>query len=397
MKKTLLFLFAVILFCSGSLTSSAAEVEKSEKIQERKNILVVYFSCTGTTKEIAEHIHQMLHSDIYRIEPVELYTSEDLNYNLSTSRANREQNDVGARPAIVGTIDNIEQYDSIFLGYPIWWGRAPKIISTFLESYDFSGKTIVPFCTSGGSGIDGSEAELHTLAQSAKWLDGRRFSGGSSEEAVKSWLDTIELPELTSDAVPEIYFENEVVTVDNVPENATLIFAFYQKGVLIHVETKKGNGTISENISDQALDADMMKAFLWDMTSIRPLCNGIAVQRKKSTPMQIKVVSGTYEVVYELNDSRAAKELYAQLPLSLEVENYGRNEKIFYPPEKLDTADTPLAAAGKGTLAYYAPWGDVVMFYDHYEAGNGLFALGKVISGEENIEKLNGTVTITVY
>lgn len=395
MKNIVMLVFVIILFCNSSVTCTAAEPEKSEKIQEQKNILVVYFSCTETTKNIAEHIHHMLNSDIYRIEPEEPYTSEDLNYNLSTSRANREQNDASARPSIVGTIDKIEQYDTIFLGYPIWWGQAPKIISTFLECYDFSGKTIIPFCTSGGSDIGGSEAGLRALAQNAKWLDGRRFSGGSSEEVVKSWVDTIKLPELKLESVPKIHIENELVTVDNVPANATMILAFYKKGVLIHVKTKKGTGTIIESISDEVLDADMMKVFLWDMTSIKPLCDGVAVH--KSASRQIKVISGAYEIVYELNDSYAAKALYAQLPLSLEVENYGRNEKIFYPPEKLDTSDTPLAAAGKGTLAYYAPWGNVVMFYDRYEAGDGLFTLGEVISGENNIEKLNGMVTITAY
>ena len=96
-------------------------------------------------------------------------------------------------PAISGGVDNMEQYDVIFLGYPIWWGQAPKIISTFLESYDLSGKTIVPFCTSGSSGIGSSATNLHSLAGSATWLDGQRFSGSASRSTVESWVNGLGL------------------------------------------------------------------------------------------------------------------------------------------------------------------------------------------------------------
>lgn len=145
-------------------------------------ILIAYFSCTNTTKSVAETIYgQIEGSDIYQITPAAPYTSADLNYNNSSCRANREQNDPNARPAITGSVESIEQYDVIFIGYPIWWGQAPKIIYTFLESYDydFNGVTIIPFCTSGSSGIGTSATNLHGLAPNAIWKSGARISGNN--------------------------------------------------------------------------------------------------------------------------------------------------------------------------------------------------------------------------
>ena len=121
------------------------------------------------------------------------YTSEDLNYSSDDCRANQEQNDPDARPAIDGSVENMDSYDVIFLGYPIWWGEAPKIISTFLESYDFTGKTIVPFCTSGSSGIGSSAEHLAGLAGSSTWLEGACFAPGASQEEVAAWVDGLEL------------------------------------------------------------------------------------------------------------------------------------------------------------------------------------------------------------
>ena len=155
-------------------------------------ILIAYFSATNNTEGIANHLNAILDADLYEIVPEQPYTSADLNYNTDC-RANREQNDAGARPATSGSVDNMEQYDVIFLGYPIWWGQAPKIISTFLERYDLSGKTIVPFCTSGSSGIGSSASNLHSLAGNAVWLDGQRFGGGASRSAVESWVNGLGL------------------------------------------------------------------------------------------------------------------------------------------------------------------------------------------------------------
>ena len=156
-------------------------------------VLVAYFSATGHTKTIAEYLQTALDADLYEIVPQEPYTDADLDYNTDGCRANREQNDDSARPAISGGVEDMARYDVVFIGYPIWWGQAPKIVYTFLESYDFSGKTIVPFCTSGGSGIDGSLGGLQALASDADWLTGQRFSSGASEEEVQSWVDHLGL------------------------------------------------------------------------------------------------------------------------------------------------------------------------------------------------------------
>jgi len=159
---------------------------------EDGRVLIAYFSATNNTESIATHLNTILDADLYEIVPETPYTSADLNYNTDC-RANREQNDSSARPAITGSVENMEQYDVIFLGYPIWWGQAPKIISTFLESYDFSGKTIVPFCTSGSSGIGSSATNLHSLASAATWMDGQRFSGSASQATVESWVNGLNL------------------------------------------------------------------------------------------------------------------------------------------------------------------------------------------------------------
>lgn len=161
--------------------------------EEGVDVLVAYFSATGNTENIAEHLVSILDADLYEIVPEVPYTSADLNYSNSDCRANQEQNDPAARPAISGSVENLEDYEVIFLGYPIWWGDAPKIISTFLETYDFGGKTIVPFCTSGSSSIDSSADALEALTQRATWLEGQRFSGSASQETVSQWVNSLGL------------------------------------------------------------------------------------------------------------------------------------------------------------------------------------------------------------
>ena len=161
--------------------------------EDSGSVLIAYFSATGNTEHIAEHLAGILDADLYEIVPEAPYTSEDLNYSNSDCRANQEQNDPTARPAISGGVENMEDYEVIFLGYPIWWGDAPKILSTFLETYDFDGKTIVPFCTSGSSSIGGSVSDLEALTSGAAWLDGQRFSGSASRETVSQWVDALDL------------------------------------------------------------------------------------------------------------------------------------------------------------------------------------------------------------
>lgn len=173
-------------------TSTNMENTDNQDAQEHK-ILVAYFSATGTTKGVAEHIANGLNADIYEIVPEEAYTDADLDYNDNNSRTTIEMNDPDARPAISGSVENMEQYDIIFVGYPIWWGEAPRIVSTFMESYDFSGKTIVPFCTSGGGGIGSSASNLERLTSGATWLDGRRLNGSDSQDTVMEWVDSLDL------------------------------------------------------------------------------------------------------------------------------------------------------------------------------------------------------------
>lgn len=156
-------------------------------------ILVAYFSATGSTRGVAEHIADIVGADLFEIVPEKPYTGADLDYRDASSRASREQDDPAARPAIHGEVEDMGQYGVVFLGYPIWHGQAPKIISTFLEGCDLSGKTVIPFCTSGGSGIDGSEGALNALAPQARWRNGERFGAGASREAVKDWVDSLEL------------------------------------------------------------------------------------------------------------------------------------------------------------------------------------------------------------
>lgn len=180
---------------NSSVTEEAGkETENTAGGEAGSDVLVAYFSATGTTRTLAGYISEVTGGDLYEIVPETPYTSDDLNYSDNNSRSTREQNDESARPAISGSVEHMGQYDTVFLGYPIWWGEAPRIIETFMEAYDFSGKTIVPFCTSGGSGIGSSARNLHDLAASdVTWLDGERLSSGISHDEMVSWIKSLSL------------------------------------------------------------------------------------------------------------------------------------------------------------------------------------------------------------
>lgn len=157
-------------------------------------VLVAYFSATNNTAGIAADIAESLGADLYVITPEEPYTAADLDYGNDNSRTSLEMNNPDARPAIGGSgVANMADYDIVFLGYPIWWGQAPKIISTFLEAYDFSGKTIVPFCTSGSSDIGSSATNLQDLTSDAVWLAGERFGSNAAHDSIVEWLNSLEL------------------------------------------------------------------------------------------------------------------------------------------------------------------------------------------------------------
>lgn len=177
----------------SSTASQPEEVSSTPDNSDGTKILVAYFSATNTTEGVANTIAECIGADIYEITPEQPYTSADLNYNDDGSRSTKEMNDPNSRPAISGSVADFEKYDIVFVGYPIWWGEAPRILSTFVESYDFSGKTVVPFCTSGGSGVGSSAKNLEKLTSGANWLDGKRLNGGASERDISDWINGLGL------------------------------------------------------------------------------------------------------------------------------------------------------------------------------------------------------------
>ena len=198
---------------NNKATTQEKEIVKNED-NETNNILVAYFSATGTTKTLAGYAAEYLNADLYEIVPKQPYTDEDLAY-YTGGRADKEQNDPSIRPAISGSVENMEKYDTILLGYPIWYGQAPRIISTFLESYDFSGKTILPFCTSHSSDIGSSDTDLHSLAANANWLKGKRFASDTSKEIIKKWLDSNELISNADSKVGVFDFKSHTVMLNS--------------------------------------------------------------------------------------------------------------------------------------------------------------------------------------
>lgn len=162
------------------------EKKEEENMNNNSKIAIIYFSATGTTKTVAQYIQEETKGDLIEIVPQDKYTDSDLNYNNDNSRANKEKNDSSSRPKIANKID-VSSYDTIYLGYPIWWGDVPKIILTFLDTYDLNGKTVIPFCTSHSSGISGSLSTLNNYNKNINWKDGKKFSSSSKNE-VENWI-----------------------------------------------------------------------------------------------------------------------------------------------------------------------------------------------------------------
>ena len=180
---------------TGEQDAPVAEPADTEETgEENSKVLVAYFSATGTTKTLAEYAADAMGADLYEIVPEEPYTDDDLNYSDRNTRATVEQSDKNVRPAISGSVENMEQYETVFLAFPIWWGEEPRIMDTFVEAYDFSGKTIVPFCTSGGSGIGSSGENMQSLSTGdATWMDGERLSSSASREDMVDWINGLGL------------------------------------------------------------------------------------------------------------------------------------------------------------------------------------------------------------
>ena len=234
-------------------------------------------------------------------------------------RANEERG-ADARPELMENVEDLDQYGTVFLGYPNWWYGVPMALLTFLEQNDLSGKDVYLFCSHGTGGLARSVELITEAAPNANISDSifdcYEEDAASSEADIKAWVHEL------------------------------------------------GFG-------------------LADSTE----------QAQAARQLQVQSDGGT--VVYQLNDSAAADALLAQLPLTVEVEDYSTNEKIFYPPQALDTADAPPAEGGTGTLAYYAPWGDVVMFYGDYNASSSLYELGQAVSGGDLVGSLSGAITLT--
>ena len=192
--------FVVIGNIAYNLTDGANEIKTTNEVKETKEtnnvqinekddkkIAVVYFSATGTTNKVAEMIKDDTNADLFEIIPKQKYTSEDLNYGDKNTRATKEQNDENARPEIENNID-LSNYDVVFLGYPIWWGNVPKIVLSFMDNTNLDGKTIIPFCTSGSSGISTSESTLKTYKKNIKWIEGKRFSSSTTNDVIADWI-----------------------------------------------------------------------------------------------------------------------------------------------------------------------------------------------------------------
>lgn len=178
---------------SGDKEPDTDETEKETETTSDKKTLVVYYSATGTTKKAASYIADALGADLFELEPKEPYSDKDLNYNDKDSRVYNEYENEDKRDVelVNAKPDNWDSYDTVLIGFPIWWGFAAWPINEFVQSNDFNGKTVIPFCTSASSGLGDSGELLEKMAESGNWLEGRRFSGHDSEDTVKDWAKSI--------------------------------------------------------------------------------------------------------------------------------------------------------------------------------------------------------------
>ncbi len=185
MKKLISMLIALML----CLSFACAEEDDTAFAPTESNILVACFSATGNTWPLAQYAAEYLNADLFRIEAEIPYTDADLNYNNDACRANQEMGDDSSRPALAATVENMKQYDTVILAFPIWWGQAPRIIETFIEAHDLSGKTVLTFCTSGSSGFGRTGKILAALTDdTVNWIEGSRLSASTTAEEMAAWL-----------------------------------------------------------------------------------------------------------------------------------------------------------------------------------------------------------------
>ena len=204
MKKTIAIMLMILTISIMSACGSSEQTDVEEQLETiteestevdtaaTGDTMVIYFSVTGHTKAVAEIIAQITDADVYEIEAEEPYSDADIDYNDDSSRASVEQNDKRARPALAGDLPSLEGVKTVFLGYSIWFGQEPRIMDTFAEAVSFNGITVIPFCTSGSSGIGNSGKNLEQLAGSGTWLAGERFAADATEEEVQSWIDSLQ-------------------------------------------------------------------------------------------------------------------------------------------------------------------------------------------------------------
>ncbi len=186
MKKLIAIL--VNLMMTLSLLAGAMAAETDVKVPEpTSHILIIYFSATGTTKAVAENLQAALNADLYEIVPEQPYTDDDLNWHDSNSRTTHEQDDRSVRPAIAGELPDLTAWDTVFIGYPIWWGEEPRIMDTLVESLDLTDKTIAVFFTSGSSGLGNSMRYLEQNAGAGNWLEGKRFTPSTTVQELTDW------------------------------------------------------------------------------------------------------------------------------------------------------------------------------------------------------------------
>ena len=357
MKKALSLLLTIaIVFSLAACSQNGGQQENASSLSEEpsdetqlesqaptekttgNSILVAYFSWAdnailaedvdavtspsvvppGNVQQLAGWVQEETGGELFSIQVTDPYPSD---WDACLERANEERgNDV--RPELQENVEDLDQYDTVFLGYPNWWYGVPMALLSFLEQNDLSGKDVYLFCSHGTGGLAGSVEQIAEAAPGAAISDNifdcYEEEAASSEETIRSWVSDLGY------SLPE-----------------------------------EGDGAAA------------------------------TVEQR-----QISVQFGENTIVYALNDGSVADSLYGMLPLTIEVEDYSNNEKIFYPEEELDTGHAPLAQVGDGTLAYYEPWGDVVFFYGDYNENPGLFELGQAVSGGDLISQMSGTITI---
>lgn len=182
MKKVIFMLAALMAICLSACSQSS-----NQKESKQMKTLVAYFSATGTTKGVAQQLAEVAGADIHEIKPEKPYTDADLDWQDKQSRSTIEMKDKSSRPAITDKLTNMQEYDVVYVGFPIWWYTCPTIINTFMESYDFKGKTVIPFATSGGSSIKKACEDLKTAYPDVNWKEGKLFNGTTKKE-MKNWI-----------------------------------------------------------------------------------------------------------------------------------------------------------------------------------------------------------------